>query len=608
LIDKLQVAQLDNVKLPQIVVVGDQSAGKSSVLEAITGIPFPREAGACTRFATEIRLRHDAKDSFSIHIIPHKDRDYSEQVRLKGFGGSVDKSTSFEELMKHAVDEIAPKNIPGRFATKDILVISKSGPEMPLLTLVDLPGLVKIANNDQSKEDIQAIEDLTDRYIKSSRTIILAVIGGNQDYVQAPILEKSRKFDPTGGRTIGVLTKPDLIESTGLEDKFINLVNNNDKENELKLGWYVLRNPEPRRHGQNWPSAEERRKTEDEFFAREKWNTLPLTMRGANALKQKLGVQLQQHIGKHIRALRREIQKALDDCEKELKSLGTGKDTVEEMRDQLVGLFEESSHLVKPAVDGTYKNPSGISFFPQSVDPKGTPAQKLRARAVEENKQFAERVRTQGHSVNLISDADSLLTRLKKIGSVSKEEYARKEVEPLLKQNTGTQFPMDYEPRLVYTLFQSHSKNWSQFAEEHKDNLGAICNAFLGEVIDEVWPHRMREPLRTEFLEPKVKEMLEKARKEAELLKQDLEFEIQPYDPEYEGRVKAWSEQAPKEKPYTDAEVLLEKMLIYYEVCDEYPLIFLMVENPLTLQAFGQNIHKKCYHSSGRASSPQRSL
>src|SRR4051812_6365088 len=246
LIDKLQFAQIDNVKLPQIVVVGDQSAGKSSVLEAITGTPFPRDAGACTRFATEIRLRRSKEASLNVSIIPDKNRGFKEQEKLRQFGGSVDANTPFDTLMRLAVDLIAPKNIPGRFAARDILVVEKRGPDLPLLTLVDLPGLVRNANNDQSLDDIKTIEALSDRYMKSSRTIILAVVGGNSDYVQAPILTKTRQFDPKGMRTIGVLTKPDLTDTIGLEDKFIDLVKNKDKRNEFRLGWYVLLNPGPR--------------------------------------------------------------------------------------------------------------------------------------------------------------------------------------------------------------------------------------------------------------------------------------------------------------------------------------------------------------------------
>jgi len=172
LIEKLQFAQLDNVKLPQIVVVGDQSAGKSSVLEAITGTPFPRDAGACTRFATEIRLRRAAQSGITVSIIPDKNRTFKEQERMREFAGRVDGDTSFEAMMRHAVELIAPKNIPGRFAARDILVVEKRGPDLPLLTLVDLPGLVRNANNDQSLDDIKTIEALSDRYMKSSRTII----------------------------------------------------------------------------------------------------------------------------------------------------------------------------------------------------------------------------------------------------------------------------------------------------------------------------------------------------------------------------------------------------------------------------------------------------
>ncbi|KAM0309294.1 hypothetical protein ACHAPQ_012589, partial [Fusarium lateritium] len=187
----LQFAQLDDVKLPQIVVVGDQSAGKSSVLEALTGTPFPREAGACTRFATEIRMRRAKETQLKISIIPDKTRPYNEQARLLQYGGDVTGDTPFDAMMRDATELIAPRSIPGRFAARDILVVEKSGPDMPLLTLVDLPGLVRVANRDQSESDIQTIEVLSERYMKSPRTIILAVIGGNNDYVQAPILKKA---------------------------------------------------------------------------------------------------------------------------------------------------------------------------------------------------------------------------------------------------------------------------------------------------------------------------------------------------------------------------------------------------------------------------------
>jgi GTP-binding protein EngB required for normal cell division len=566
LIDKLEFAQLKGVRLPRIVVVGDQSAGKSSVLEAITGTPFLKDAGACTRFATEIRMRRSKENKFSVRIIADQLRPFPELERLEKFGGTVSESTSFETLMRDAVELIAPKNIPGRFATNDILVVEKSGPDMPLLTLVDLPGLVSNPNNDQSEEDLAAIEALTDKYIKSSRTIILAVVGGNQDYAQAKILKKARRFDPTGSRSIGVLTKPDLTASIGLEDKFIGLVNNQDKHNHFKLGWYVLLNPGPPEEGEAWPSAEDRTQRERAFFSQGKWSTLPASMCGVGPLKQKLSVQLQKHIGKHIGALEKQIEQAEDECKAELKSLGAGKDTVEEMKAEMVELWHKSNGLMIPAMDGTYKSPSGISFFPAGVDGKGTPPQNLRARAVEENEKFEERIRTMGHKLSFSSDSEPYSTNVVRIGNMSKTQYAREVVEQLLKQKRGTEFPGDHNPRLVYILFQLYSENWYKLSREHTRKLGKICNEFLAEVINTVWLPRMHDALRAEYLHTQMNSMMEKATKEIELLHQDRHFEVQPYDSEYERRIKKWREETLIKGPYTVPEELLEKMLIYYEV------------------------------------------
>jgi hypothetical protein len=92
------------LSLPQLVVCGDQSAGKSSVLEALTEIPFPRNDNLCTRFATEIILRRAPNNSLTIKIIPDDQRSTQEQTKIKDFEESI---TDFDELptvMKLAMD------------------------------------------------------------------------------------------------------------------------------------------------------------------------------------------------------------------------------------------------------------------------------------------------------------------------------------------------------------------------------------------------------------------------------------------------------------------------------------------------------------------------
>ena len=83
-------------------------------------------------------------------------------------------------------------------------------------------------------------------------------------------------------------------------------------------------------------------------------------MRSVAALKQMLSAQLQRHIGKHVETLQGEIQKAHDDCEAELRLLGTGKDRPEEMKEQLLQLCSDSKDLVTPSVDGTYVGSAAI--------------------------------------------------------------------------------------------------------------------------------------------------------------------------------------------------------------------------------------------------------
>lgn len=110
-LEELQTAEqrrkcgLDSIlSLPQLVVCGDQSAGKSSVLEALTEIPFPRNDNLCTRFATEIILRRAPKNSLTIKIIPDEQRPVLEQTTIKGFEEAITNLDELPKVMKMAME------------------------------------------------------------------------------------------------------------------------------------------------------------------------------------------------------------------------------------------------------------------------------------------------------------------------------------------------------------------------------------------------------------------------------------------------------------------------------------------------------------------------
>ena len=185
------------LSLPQIVVCGDQSSGKSSVLEALTEIPFPRADNLCTRFATEISLRREPTSSITVKIIPDESRPQVEQETMKNFNESITDFNVLPDLMANAMKVMGISENASAFA-RDTLSIDIQGPDRPQLTLVDIPGLIQSSTKGVSDADVAMVAEITDHYIKQPRTICLAVVSATNDAANQSILRRVRKFDPQG--------------------------------------------------------------------------------------------------------------------------------------------------------------------------------------------------------------------------------------------------------------------------------------------------------------------------------------------------------------------------------------------------------------------------
>ncbi|WVF70826.1 hypothetical protein IAT40_005620 [Kwoniella sp. CBS 6097] len=200
----LSVDQSEALKLPSIVVIGSQSSGKSSVLEAIVGHEFlPKGDNMVTRRPIELTLIHTPANAPSSSTTP---AEYGVFPNMPGMG----KITSFATIQKTLTD--LNLSVPPEMAVSDDPIhLQIHSPHVPDLTLIDLPGYIQISSMDQPEELKDKISGLCDKYIREPN-IILAVCAADVDLANSPALRASRRVDPLGTRTIGVVTKMDLVK------------------------------------------------------------------------------------------------------------------------------------------------------------------------------------------------------------------------------------------------------------------------------------------------------------------------------------------------------------------------------------------------------------
>uniref|UniRef100_A0A671NTD2 dynamin GTPase n=1 Tax=Sinocyclocheilus anshuiensis TaxID=1608454 RepID=A0A671NTD2_9TELE len=300
LINKLQdafscIGQSCHLELPQIAVVGGQSAGKSSVLENFVGRDFlPRGSGIVTRRPLILQLvNNKAEYAEFLHCKSRKFVDFDE-VRLE-IEAETDRITGSNK-------GISPVPINLRVYSPNVLN----------LTLIDLPGMTKVAVGDQPVDIEYQIRDMLLQFISKENCLILAVTPANSDLANSDALKISKEVDPQGLRTIGVITKLDLMdEGTDardiLENKllplrrgYIGVVNRSQKDIDGRKDIKVA-------------LAAERK-----FFLSHPAYRHMAERMGTSYLQKTLNQQLTNHIRDTLPALRSKLQSQLLSLEKEV--------------------------------------------------------------------------------------------------------------------------------------------------------------------------------------------------------------------------------------------------------------------------------------------------
>jgi GTPase SAR1 family protein len=388
--------------LPKVIAVGDQSSGKSSLLESLTGFSFPQAPGLCTRYVTQISCRREPEKKVAVSIIPRSGADEALEGRLRAFKREISDLTNealvsiIEEANKAmGIRMTADDTNSGRQAfSEDILKIEISGPEQEHFTVIDVPGIFRVPSPPLTTDsDVALVRTIVESYMQNSRTIILAVLPSNVDITTQEILKMAEVADPGGTRTMGVLTKPDLVTEKSTQDAIKDLVLG--RRNQLRLGYCIVKN---RGADDQHSTMLERLAQEKLFFKDVKWQQLETSGRcGVGSLKTRLRDLLMSISKKEFPHVKADAGKRLDQCRKELESIGPSRTEQSSQRMYLGRLGSRFQAVTQCALNGYYDSEN---IFTE------VPSLKLITNITKGNERFANDFWKRGHKRHLSAKWD----------------------------------------------------------------------------------------------------------------------------------------------------------------------------------------------------------
>ena len=327
--------------LPQLVVVGSQSVGKSSVLESLVGRDFlPRGTGIVTRRPLILQLRNlptvdpekPPKEYGEFQHLPNKRFEDFDHIRL--------------EIIAET-ERLCGKNSGISSNPINLKIFS---PHVIDLTLVDLPGITKIPVGDQPSDIELRVRELIVQYISKPNCLILGVTAGNTDIANSDALKLAREFDQDGSRTIGVITKLDSMdEGTDCLDVL------QGKVYPLKQGFVgvVCRS---QKDIMAKKSIRESLKTEEKFFRSHPVYRSVANQCGTLYMARLLHRVLMYHIRDCLPSLKARIAEITSEYEHELTGLGEPLDGVGDGSQAAIvlNLFTRFSRNFQDAIDGRF--------------------------------------------------------------------------------------------------------------------------------------------------------------------------------------------------------------------------------------------------------------
>jgi len=342
-IDELRDVGLQKlISLPRIVAIGTQSSGKSSLVESIVGRDFlPRGGGVVTRRPLELRL---------VHL---NSQEYKEDYAWAVFDKISDKKfTNFEEVrqeIERQTDEVAGSN---KGICDDPIVLTIYATDAPDLTMVDLPGITRVpVKGSDQREDIETLtRDMTRRYIDDPRTVILAVLPANQDVSVSDALQLVRLVDPAGIRSIGVVTKIDIMDQGTDASQILR-----GEDIPLKHGYVGVKMRSQQDIIDKKPVKKALSEEKDWFDNHRIYNKLPPGMVGTKTLIDKLTAILFRNVRRVLPEIKKEINEKRRSVQDRLEELGEGVPLEDNERVQVMWtMVTDYCDMFKNTIRGKY--------------------------------------------------------------------------------------------------------------------------------------------------------------------------------------------------------------------------------------------------------------
>lgn len=368
-----------HLPLPQLVAVGDQSSGKSSLLESLSGFPFPRGQELCTRYATQITHRRGPDSHLTITVIPGPEASQELKEKLGKFKSKAETADKLRNKLPEILQEVrlyankyrtpisdvlqvnclldirTPANPKGENTFSEaILKIEKAGPDENNLTIIDVPGIFRTTTEGiTTKKDQEIVKNMVKRYIKDRLTIILAVLPSNVDVATQEILSFAEEADPEGDRTLGILTKADLLTEKSAKDAVMSLVQG--KRKVLKLGYHVITNRGGDDLGEE-PDPRASQLDREAMFEENPWCHLRDNRVGADSLRKRLGDLLGDLTDRAFPKVRTQIRRKLAHAERRLARHGAPRQTEREQQQYLAKLASAFQSLVRAGLNADYSS------------------------------------------------------------------------------------------------------------------------------------------------------------------------------------------------------------------------------------------------------------